>query len=246
MPARRAFLKGARTERAAIVEVVSHLAVSHPGVGFRLSESDRDLLSLPPAKDLRERLAQIYGVGKARAFRRVEHEADPFRVRGYVALPSLTYTNRSSCQTISVNGRWVRAEVLSRALDDAYRATMPAGRYPPVALEVEVDPRKVDVNVHPTKQVVRFSEERQVRKAVADAVKVAIEWGGQRPYGSGPSTDSSTGSATAGSPPDAAAVPAERGQAQVRKGGVREGREEGRLFERHTPRPSARELDNAA
>ena len=152
VPARRAFLKGARTERAAIVEVVSHLAVAHPGVGFRLSEAGRDLLSLPSAKDLRERLAQIYGVGKARALRRVEHEADPFRVRGYVALPSLTYTNRSSCQTISVNGRWVRAEILSRALDDAYRATVPAGRYPPVALDVEVDPRKVDVNVHPTKQ----------------------------------------------------------------------------------------------
>jgi DNA mismatch repair protein MutL len=248
VPARRAFLKGARTERAAIVEVVSHLAVSHPVMGFRLSESGRDLLSLPPAKDLRERLAQLYGVGQARAFRRVEHEADPFRVRGYAALPSLTYTNRSSCQTISVNGRWVRAEILSRALDDAYRATVPAGRYPPVALDVEVDPRKVDVNVHPTKQLVRFSEERQVRKAVADAVKMAIEWGEQRSQGSGPSTDSSTGSGTgtAGPPPGTAPAPAGRGQVQARKCGVREGREEGRLFERHTPRPSARELDNAA
>ena len=67
--ARRAFLKGARTERAAIVEVVSHLAVSHPLVGFRLSEvGGRELLSLPTAKDLRERLAQLYGVGKVRDF----------------------------------------------------------------------------------------------------------------------------------------------------------------------------------
>ena len=173
VPARRAFLKGARTERAAIVEIVSHLAVSHPLVGFRLSEAGgasgggasgggagRDLLSLPPAGDLRERLAQVHGVGKARAFRKVEHEVGPFRIDGYAALPSLTYSSRSSCQTVSVNGRWVRAEILARALDDAYRATVSAGRYPPVALDVAVDPRKVDVNVHPTKQLVRFSDER--------------------------------------------------------------------------------------
>ena len=70
-------------------------------------------------------------MGKARAFRKVEHEVGPFKVQGYAALPSLTYTSRSSCQTVSVNGRWVRAEILARALDDAYRATVPAGRYPP-------------------------------------------------------------------------------------------------------------------
>ncbi len=134
--------------------MVSHLAVAHPMVGFRLSEAGRDLLSLPPAKELRERLAQLSGVDKARAFRRVEHEVSPFRIEGYAALPSLTYTNRSSCQTVSVNGRWVRADILSQALDDAYRATVPAGRYPAVALDVEVDPRQVDVNVHPTKQLV--------------------------------------------------------------------------------------------
>src|SRR4051794_22485430 len=174
VPARRAFLKSARAERAAIVEVMTHLAIAHPQVTFRLTEKGRDLLSLPAAKDLLERLAQLYGVGKARAMRRVEHESGAFKVSGYAALPNVTEGSRSS-QTISVNGRWVRAEGLTKGIDDAYRGTVPAGRYPSVALSVEVDPRQVDVNVHPTKQLVRFSDEREARVAMSGAVSSAIQ-----------------------------------------------------------------------
>ena len=162
VPARRAFLKSARAERAAIVEVITNLAIAHPYVMFRLTEKGRDVLTLPAAKDLLERLAQLHGVGKARAMRRVDHESGAFKVTGYAALPSITEGSRSS-QTVSVNGRWVRAEGLTKGIDNAYRGTVPAGRYPPVALRVEVDPRQVDVNVHPTKQLVRFSDEREAR-----------------------------------------------------------------------------------
>ncbi|HSL01300.1 MAG TPA: DNA mismatch repair endonuclease MutL [Rubrobacteraceae bacterium] len=175
VPARRAFLKGPRAERAAITEVLTHLATAHPEVAFRLTEGNRDYLSLPVAADLLERLAQIHGVAKARAMRRVEYESGAFEISGYAALPSLTEGSRAH-QTISVNGRFVRAENLHRGLDDAYRATVPGGRYPPIALEIRVDPRRVDVNVHPTKQIVRFSEERAARGAVAAAVRAAIEW----------------------------------------------------------------------
>jgi len=132
VPARRAFLKSARAERAAIVEVMTNLAIAHPQVMFRLVEQGRQVLSLAAAKDLIERLAQLYGVGKARAMRRVDYESGTFKVTGYAALPSITDSSRSS-QTISVNGRWVRAEGLSKGIDDAYRGTVPAGRYPPVA-----------------------------------------------------------------------------------------------------------------
>jgi DNA mismatch repair protein MutL len=86
---------------------------------------------LPAAKDLLERLAQLYGVGKARAMQQVDHESGAYEVTGYAALPSVTEASRSR-QTLSVNGRWVRAESLTKGIDDAYRATVPAGRYPPV------------------------------------------------------------------------------------------------------------------
>lgn len=175
VPARRAFLKGSRAERAAITESLTHLATAHPNVAFRLAEKNRDYLTLPSARDLRERLAQIQGAAKARAMREVAYESGAFKITGYAALPSLTESSRAH-QTISVNGRFVRADNLLRGLDDAYRATVPSGRYPPVALEVLVDPHRVDVNVHPTKQIVRFSEERAARGAVAAAVRNAIEW----------------------------------------------------------------------
>ena len=184
VPARRAFLKGARAERAVITETMTHLAVAHPGVSFRLSEGGRDYLSLPVAGDLLERLAQIHGVARARAMRKVEYSSGAFQVDGYAALPSLTEGSRSH-QTISVNGRFVRADNLNRGLDDAYRQTVPSGRYPPAALRITVDPHRVDVNVHPTKQVVRFSEERAARAAVASAVREAIEWSSPSP-GSAP------------------------------------------------------------
>jgi DNA mismatch repair protein MutL len=174
VPARRAFLKGARAERAAVVETMTNLAIAHPGVMFRLAERGNEVLSLPAANDLVERLAQLYGVGTARAMRRVDHEAGAFKVSGYAALPSVTEASRSR-QTVSVNGRWVRAEALTKGVDDAYRATVAAGRYPPVALRVEVDPRQVDVNVHPTKQLVRFSDEKEVRQVVSEAVRNAIQ-----------------------------------------------------------------------
>ena len=175
VPARRAFLKGSRAERATIVEVLTHVATAHPTVAFRLTEAGRDYLSLPAAGGLLERLAQIHGVAKARALREVAYESGAFKIGGYAALPSVTESSRSR-QTVSVNGRWVRGENLHRGLDDAYRATVPSGRYPPVALRIEVDPRRVDVNVHPTKQIVRFSEERAARDAVGAAVRRAIEW----------------------------------------------------------------------
>jgi DNA mismatch repair protein MutL len=196
VPARRAFLKGARAERAAVVEVMTNLAIAHPEVMLRLVEGGNEVLSLPAARDLLERLAQLYGVGKARAMRRVDHGAGAFKVSGYAALPSITEASRSH-QTVSVNGRWVRAEALTRGVDDAYRATVAAGRYPPVALRVEVDPRRVDVNVHPTKQLVRFSDDKEVRQVVSEAVRSAIQGTGDRaPERDGRSTEPGTSSTT--------------------------------------------------
>jgi DNA mismatch repair protein MutL len=123
----------------------------------------------------------------------VDYESGAFKVSGYAALPSITESSRSS-QTISVNGRWVRAEGLTKGIDDAYRGTVPTGYYPPVALYVEVDPRQVDVNVHPTKQLVRFSDEREARLALSKAISHSIQGTGDSAldHHDGRSTESET------------------------------------------------------
>jgi DNA mismatch repair protein MutL len=114
----------------------------------------------------------------------------------------VSYTNRYACQTVSVNGRWVRGTALTRAIDDAYRGTLPAGRYSPVVLMIEIDQRKIDVNVHPTKQVVRFSDEPGVRRAVADAISLAIGSIQQpEPEQAAPAGDSDATGAASGATP---------------------------------------------
>ena len=126
VPARRAFLRGSRAERAAIVEVLTHIATAHPEVAFRLTEGGRDYLSLPAAGGLLERLARIHGVAKARALREVSYESGAFEVSGYAALPSVTESSRAR-QTVSVNGRWVRGDNLHRV------STTPTGQRSPRA-----------------------------------------------------------------------------------------------------------------
>src|SRR5215210_5189839 len=159
VPARRAFLKGPRAERAAITEVMTHLAIAHPDVAFRLTEKGRDYLSLPAAGDLLERLAQTLGVARARAMRKVEYEAGAFAISGYAALPSLTESSRAH-QTISVNGRFVKAENLPRGLDDAYRATVPSGRYPPAAVRTAIQWRPPTPVTTPRSTERTFTQER--------------------------------------------------------------------------------------
>jgi DNA mismatch repair protein MutL len=98
VPARRAFLKSARAERAAIAEVMANLSIAHPRVMFRLTEKGRDVLSLPAAKDLLERLAQLYGVGKSRAMRRPRSKFEKVTLNIFSQVQSSAY-ERVSYQT---------------------------------------------------------------------------------------------------------------------------------------------------
>ena len=104
VPARRAFLKSHRAERAAIVEAMTNLAIAHPQVMFRLMERGREVLSLPAAKDLLERLAHSTAWAKQGRCSRWTIESGAFKVSGYAALPSVTESSRSR-QTLSVNSR---------------------------------------------------------------------------------------------------------------------------------------------
>src|SRR5207302_9593604 len=95
------------------------------------------------------------------------------RVSGFASRPSATRPTRAA-QSFFVNGRFVRSRTLTHALDEAYRGTLPPGRFPTVVLHVEVDPALVDVNVHPTKAEVRFLRDWEIHRALAEAVKAAV------------------------------------------------------------------------
>lgn len=172
-PARLKFLKTNRTELGQICDTLTRVALSHPGVAVRLVAEGEESLHAPGSPDPLNTVAALYGTEVARELMPLAYSRAGIAVEGYVSRPSFTRPTRSG-QHLFVNGRWVRNRTLTHALDEAYRASMPAGRFPFAVLHVEVDPALVDVNVHPTKSEVRFLRDWEVHRAVLDALRGAL------------------------------------------------------------------------
>src|SRR5215472_14077766 len=182
-PARLKFLKSDRSESEAIREVVRRLAMSRPDVAFTLAGEERAPVTwaaaLPGASGRLARLADILG-SEFRA-NAVEVRGGDARlaVEGFAALPTLTRAN-SLGQYLFVNGRPVRDKLLIGVVRAAYADYLPRDRHPIVALFVTLDPREVDVNVHPAKAEVRFRDGGLVRSLLIRALQEALARDGQR------------------------------------------------------------------
>src|SRR2546429_2309566 len=182
-PARLKFLKSDRSEGEAIRETVRRLAMSRPDVAFTLAGEERAPVTwaaaLPGASGRLARLSDILG-GEFRA-NAVEVRGGDARlaVEGFAALPTLTRAN-SLGQYLFVNGRPVRDKLLIGVVRAAYADYLPRDRHPIVALFVALDPREVDVNVHPAKAEVRFRDGGLVRSLLIRALQEALSREGQR------------------------------------------------------------------
>jgi DNA mismatch repair protein MutL len=172
-PARAKFLKSPPTEQAAILRVVTQLALAHPGVHVRLTTNGRLALNAPRAATLRDRVGSLYGFGLAERLLEVGGESGSARLAGLVAPPSLSRTHREDIHLI-VNGRAVRDTLLTQALTEAYRPLLPRDQFPLAVLMLEVNPAEVDANVHPTKIWVRFRQPRALHDLVYQAVSRAL------------------------------------------------------------------------
>ena len=163
VPARRRFLRAASTEYGRIAATVQQSAMTHPGVGFRLTHNGRVTLELPPGQDAWRRGVELLGRDLDGALLRVDRDepgwrgASPMRVRALLGVPSIGRAT-AKFQHFSVNGRPVRDRQLVHALKEAYRGLMPPDRQPVAVVHLDIDPAAVDVNVHPTKAEVRFRD----------------------------------------------------------------------------------------
>ncbi len=178
LPARRKFLRSAATEFSHVAEIVARVALAHPDVGLRCVHGSREVLRYPAVSRPEERLAQVLGAARAGAMRPVRVEEAGLRISGWVSRAGESFPQARNVQTF-VGRRPVRDRLLMRAVMDAYRALLPAGRYPAAILFLEVPPGAVDVNVHPSKAEVRFANGERVYaallRAVRDAVAAAVE-----------------------------------------------------------------------
>ena len=176
-PARRKFLKSARSEADAAQLAVRRLALASPGVAFRFA-SDGETVFDRPAELLSQRVAALLAPEAAIAF---DERREGLRVHGFAAPPAVTRATVAG-QLLAVNGRPVADPVLRTAVRVAYRDVIAMGRHAVVALFLEIDPEAVDVNVHPAKAEVRFRDAEAVRGLVIGALRRALA-GGAQPVG---------------------------------------------------------------
>jgi DNA mismatch repair protein MutL len=172
-PARRKFLRSARSETRAAVEVVQTLALACPSLGLTMLTDGRRAVDAMPAADLAERAAQVLGRETAATLIPVDWQGETMAVTGLVQRPAdATSTGRST--HLFVNGRPFRDHFLVRAAERGYRATIPAGLRPTLMLRLDVPAAEVDVNVHPAKLEVRFRNRYTVEAAIEAAVHAAL------------------------------------------------------------------------
>jgi DNA mismatch repair protein MutL len=180
VPARRKFLRAAPTELAHVVRTVGHYALAHPSVRFLLEHEGRRLIDAPKASDRSDRIAHIHGAELARKLLPFSLEAQGVRVSGFAGRP-VDAAARRDAQHMFVNGRLVQDRVLGHAIAAAYGNTLSRGLYPAMLLFVELDPSRVDVNVHPQKTEVRFDRSSEVHDAVRAGVASALAHGAAVP-----------------------------------------------------------------
>jgi DNA mismatch repair protein MutL len=173
IPARRKFLKSDATESFHITNLVQHYALANHQLAFMLINNGRDAIRVAPARSLKERAYQVLGGTLLQKLVEVKSESDGLQVIGYVSNPQEQRSSRDA-QYLFVNRRFVRDQLIGRALTEAYRSMMPSGTYPAAVLFIEVPPSEVDVNVHPAKTEVRFLRESSILAFVRDAVAEAI------------------------------------------------------------------------
>lgn len=175
-PARRKFLKTASTEAAHISDLVEKLALSHGDIAFRLIINGQTRLQTAGNSDLKAVIYSIYGRQIASAVLPVDMQRDGISVTGYIGKPEISRPNRNY-ENYFVNGRYIKSNTIAKAIEDAYEDRMMSRQFPFALLMISIDPTTIDVNVHPTKMDVRFSEPMAVYDAVKRAVRLTLQDG---------------------------------------------------------------------
>lgn len=169
-PVRYKFLKKDFTEGGYIETAVERIALIHPEVGFKLINNKKEVLHTSGNGNMTDVVYNVFGKDIASNLVDVNFQYENIRVTGVVGKPEIARSNRSN-QMFYVNGRFIKDKTLSAAAEEAYRTMIPHGKFGFCILNINIPPEQVDVNVHPAKLEVRFSEEGKVFKAIHYAIK---------------------------------------------------------------------------
>ena len=168
-PARKKFLKSAQTEGAYISDMVEKLALSHPEISFKFINNNQTKLHTSGNGNEKDLIYHIYGRDIAASVLELKHECEFFKVHGYIGKPIITRGNRNY-ENYFINGRYIKSNLLSKAIEEAYKNFLMQHQYPFTVLYFEFFGESLDVNVHPTKMELRFDNNTEVYKELCDAV----------------------------------------------------------------------------
>lgn len=172
-PVRRKFLKQPATEGGYIIDLMEHLALSRPDISFKLMAGNQMKFHTSGNGDLKEVIYRIYGRDVAASLVPVQMEKDNIHVEGYLGKPVLVRSNRNF-EIYFINGRFIRSSVVSRAVEEGYKEYLMQHKFPLCVLHITMDTGRVDVNVHPTKMDVRFSDAIAFSNFLMETVRDAL------------------------------------------------------------------------
>lgn len=173
IPARMKFLKKNSTEAGYVADLIGRIALSHPEISFSFVSDDKEILSTPGDNNLKNTVLKLYGIDHARAVIPVDYTEDNVKISGLIGKPEIARGNRAR-QTLFVNGRYIKSNVLSKVISEAYRNSIMVGKFPFFVLNIEIALDCVDVNVHPAKTEIKFSNEGRIYEIMYHAVSNAL------------------------------------------------------------------------
>lgn len=172
-PARLKYVRHLKTEAGKIIDVISRVAIAHPNVAFKLELDGSTRVQTKGNGNLKEVIADIYGLNIAKAAIPFEHETQDFNITGFIVKPEISRSNKNYIH-VSINQRHIKNFGISQAIINGYHSLLPKDKYPIAFLNIDMDPKLVDVNVHPTKLEVRISKDRALFVLIEEAVKATL------------------------------------------------------------------------
>lgn len=174
VPARRKFLKQPATEGGYVADLMEHLALANPQISFQFIQNNQVKFSTAGNGDLKQTIYKLYGKDMADSLIGIDKAGDGIRLSGYLGKPSGNRSNRNY-ELYFLNGRFIRSNLVARAIEEGYKSYLMQHKYPFCVLMMEVEPSRVDVNVHPAKMEVRFTEEMRVYEFLASSVREVLD-----------------------------------------------------------------------
>ena len=169
-PVRYKFLKKDYTESGYIEDVITRIALVNPHIAIKLINTGKTVIQTNGSGDMKSVIYSIYGKDIANGIMEVSYKYEDIQITGVVGKPEIARSNRSN-QLFFVNKRYIKDKTLTAATEQAYKGLIPIGKFGFVVLDIEMNPARVDVNVHPAKLEVRFEEENKVFQAIYHAIK---------------------------------------------------------------------------